>query len=215
MCCLVPAGLGPLPLQPSPPGSPRETGSTGSCLSTLALPGPFPAWERPLILTKAARWQLGLPSTCLVAAATCLGLQPLFPQAPRVASADKRRRLCPRFSLSEPTPPGLTSQGTCFFQWAMLASKAHSRNQKRNRRPVRLCVPKTGHAGSASSGPSCCLILIYCFFFFLRIQMKSCTGWPRPKDSEGLSPSSPWLCHGRAMSPLSVDSLALASQEPG
>lgn len=143
MCCLVPAGLGPLPLQPSPPGSPRETESTGSCLHlslawALSSMGTAPHLDQSCqVAARPAQHLLGGGSNLLGPTA------PPPTQTPRGASADKRRRLCPRFSLSEPTLPGLTSQGTCFFQWAMLASKAHSRNQKRNKDPVHLCVPKT------------------------------------------------------------------------
>ena len=116
-------------------------------------------------------------------------------------------------ALTEPHPRGLT-HGECVLK-NEFANKPTNPTLQKNKALIFFCAKNCGHAGSASSGPSCCLILIYCFFFFLNNPDAKLwgLGWHGSKDLKGLLLAAPgWLwegpCHHLLIIPWGISALA-------
>lgn len=171
VCCTVPVGPGPLfpslpprGLHQAPQPGPLKTVSVCSCLHLGSCPGRGPAPCLDQSCRLAAR---PLHNPVLMAVAFFLGPQSPGPDPNRkVVPVPDETTLCPRFRLSQSPTPGVLPHRECVFK-NEFANKPTNPTLQKNKTLFFfffLCAKNCGHAGSASSGPSCCLILIYCFF---------------------------------------------------
>lgn len=133
----MPAGLGPLPLHSLPRDALGAVCTSSSLHLSLAH---LSGWGWPLVLTKAAMWQLGLSTTCLVAALS-LGPHP----SPEVPMLTDETTLCPRFRLSQSPLLRVLPHRDHVFKIGKVSQQTALQKRKMKQKTlfIFLCVPKT------------------------------------------------------------------------
>ena len=172
VCCTVPVGPGPLfPSLPprglcqAPQPGPLKTVSVCSCLHLGSCPG------RGLApcLDQSCRWAARpLHNPVLMAVAFFLGPHPDL-QSPTPTGSGAGARWddsASQVQALRAPPPASYLTGNVFLKMNLPTSQQILHSKKTRPWIFFFCAKNCGHAGSASSGPSCCLILIYCFFFY-------------------------------------------------
>lgn len=171
VCCMVPVGPGPLcfhPFLPKAPVRPLHPTLPSEDSEHLLLPPPRPLprvgrgpSSRPKLLCGGSASPR--PSCWLYA----LGPHPqppaLFPKRKqKTMPADSAAVCVPGLGCHRAPPPGVLPHRQCVLKMNLKTSQ-QTLHSKKPKKTVIFCAKNCGHAISASSGSSCCLILIYCF----------------------------------------------------